>query len=599
MRLSRSNQRGLPGHPAVPHITWRMMLGLRRTLGVLFGYIAISVAYFGWHLLSHPGRPLIGASGSEDPEKFVWWFAWWPHAIFSGTNPFYSHAIFAPTGINLVWTTSVPGLAFASSPVTLLFGPTVSYNVAALLLPAISAWSAFLLFGYVTRSTWASIVGGYLYGFSSYAVAHQLGGHLNLTAAFVVPLVALVVLRYLRNDLNQRGLAVRLGVLVALQAYVSTEVAVTLTMMLALALALAFAIVPGIRQRLLSSLPPILCGYAFAGVLASPLLYYGLSAGAPPSLTDASAFNADLLNLILPTSVSGLGGRRFAAVTAHFPGGLNEQNSYVGWPVLVILLLILLRNRSIGNRFLLTAFGTATLLSLGTGLHVEGHRLFWLPWSAVSRSAILNNVIPSRIALYATLAAAALVAIWIATTTGRVFRRPYVLPTLAVAALVPAFWTNSFVQSPTRLSFFSDGLYKACLPRSETLLIFPFGNTGSSMLWQAEAAFWFNMTEGDLGSHYPAGYLADPTINDLLREIHATPSHPMSEFVALARRRRVDRVVSASTLGAVIPGTSELLAGPFPNGNQMRAFGPVQQVGDVFVSPACSSRPLTRNTLNR
>lgn len=567
---------------------------------VLLGYTLVSIVYFGWPLRSHPGRPLVGTSGSADPQKFVWWFEWWPHAILNGTNPFYSHAIFAPTGINLTWTTSVPALAVAFSPVTLVFGPTVSYNLAALLLPAISAWAAFLLFEYLTHSLWGSVVAGYVYGFSSYALAHQLAGHLNLTAAFVIPLVALVVLRYLRGDLDPRGLAVRLGVLVALQAYISTEVAVTLTLMLVIALILAFVLVPDVRESLSSSLPPVVAAYGLAGVLAGPLVYYGLSAGTPPALTDPSAYNADLLNLVVPTSTVGFSGHAFAHLAAHFPGGINEQDSYLGLPVLLILLLAAWRRwSSPGVRFLLAAFAAATIVSLGTAVHADGHRLLWLPWSWLTDTAVLNNVIPSRIALYATLAAAALVAVWIGGATGWVFRRPYVLPVLAVAALVPPFWTSDFVQHPARLAFFSHGLYKDCVPRGETLLIFPFGNTSWSMLWQAESKFWFDMTEGDLGTHYPDEYLADPTLNTLTHDVGATTSLPMSDLVALARRRRVDRVVSAATLGSIIPGTTIPLAGPFPNEAQMQAFGQTQPAGDVFVSPACLSSSLQGQAVGR
>ena len=72
----------------------------------------------------------------RDPEIFVWSFAWWQHALATGQNPFVSHAVYAPDGINLAWATSVPGLAIPFAPLTWLFGPVASYNVAALLLPA-------------------------------------------------------------------------------------------------------------------------------------------------------------------------------------------------------------------------------------------------------------------------------------------------------------------------------------------------------------------------------------------------------------------------------------------------------------------------------
>ena len=123
---------------------------------------------------------------------------------------------------------------------TILFGPDVSYNVAALLLPTLAGWTCFLLCRFVTRSVWAALIGGYLFGFSSYMLGHQFAGHLNLTAVFAVPLIALVILKYLADELGARGLAWRLGLLVAFQISVSNEVTLTLAIVLVLALLLGF-----------------------------------------------------------------------------------------------------------------------------------------------------------------------------------------------------------------------------------------------------------------------------------------------------------------------------------------------------------------------
>jgi hypothetical protein len=557
------------------------------SFAVFLGFAAVSFAYFGWRLLPHPGRELVGVGDQNDAEIFVWSFAWWPHAILTWTNPFFSHVVYAPTGIDLAWVTSVPGLALMFSPVTLLFGPSVSYNVAAVLLPALSAWTAFLLCRYLTRSAGASIVGGYLYGFSSYMLAHQSAGHLNLTAVFLVPLVVLVVFRHLREDVSPRGLAWRLGLLVALQVYISTEVSVTVTLVLALGLALGFALVPGARPRIRSSLRPIAAGYALAGLLAAPLVYYALTGLATGAVDFASLFGADLLNLVVPTRVIGSGGQWFASVAADFPGNDAERDSYLGLPALLIVaLLVLRRPRSDATRFLVAAFVAATFLSLGTALYVDGRRIAWLPWSVPSRWPGLENILPSRFALYATLAVAAMAAIWTSSTKGRVFRRPYVLPALAAAALVPPVWRAEDVHRPERWAFFSDGMYKVCLPRNETLLIFPFGRWGESLLWQAESGFWFKIAEGTLAHNdQPETFARDPTVAALSFEFLDPGSRPtMGELRSLAKRRHVDRIVSVAQND------------PYPDGNQMHSFGPLQLVGDVLVAPACGYTSLAGDT---
>ncbi len=163
---------------------------------MLLGYCAVSYLYFGRPIAAHPGRYLIGYG--RDPQIFVWSFAWYLHALETWQNPFVSHAIYAPTGINLAWATTVPGLAFLFAPFTAIFGPDVSYNLAALLAPAFSAWTAYLLCRHLTRSLWASLVGGYLFGFSSYMLGQEQG-HLHMTAVFLLPLMALTTIRYLEG----------------------------------------------------------------------------------------------------------------------------------------------------------------------------------------------------------------------------------------------------------------------------------------------------------------------------------------------------------------------------------------------------------------
>ena len=323
----------------------------RTNLLVLLGYAAISFAYFGWRLLPHPGRLLIGSG--HDPLVFIWSFAWWPHAIGSWTNPFVTHALYAPSGINLTWSTTVPVLALAFSPITVLFGPVAAYNVAAVLLPALSAWTAYLLCRHLTRSVWASAVGGYLFGFSNYILAQQLQGHLNLTGVFLLPLIALVLVRYVEGELGAGGLAWRLGVLLALQLGISTEIALTLTVVLAVGLVLGFWLLRDARSRLRSSLVPIAAGYAVGAVLAAPLVVYVLRGFPPGSFANVRGYGTDLLNFVVPTRVIGVGGSSFRSIAMHFPGYDVKTSAYVGLPTLFIVAAFALRSRhAAGARFL-------------------------------------------------------------------------------------------------------------------------------------------------------------------------------------------------------------------------------------------------------
>jgi len=553
----------------------------------LLGYAAVSFAYFGWRLLPHPGRVLTGFG--NDNQIYVWSFAWWPHAIGSWTNPLVSHALYAPDGVNLAWTLTVPGLALVFSPLTAAAGPVVAYNVAALLMPALGAWTAYLLCRYLTGSLWASLVGGYLFGFSLAILRQQLFGHLPVTAVFLVPLVALVAVRFVRGDLDARGLAWRLGVVLAAQLWLSTEYALTLTIFFALALALAFALMPAARPRLQAALVPVAGGYAVAAVLASPLIVYALLGLVPGWTVDASGSGTDLLSFAVPSHLVAVGGSSLVSVSSHLAAG--GASAYVGLPTLVVIAwLAVAKRRTESTRFLVAAFVVASVLTLGTDLRVYGHRLIPLPWDALAHVPFLKGALPFRFATYVSLAAAVTVAVWIASTRGRVYPRPYLLPVLAVAALVPAVWRTTYPSfeptHPDRVAFFTDDLYRSCLGRGETLAIFPFGGGGYSLLWQAETGFAFDLASDGLQAPVRFGkplnkFDADPVVYDLN---WADFGHPtMVRLLAFAATHDVDRVLSVPS-------------GGYPSAAQMRSFGPVQEVGGLLVAPACGRPSLqTRN----
>ena len=392
---------------------------------VLFGYIAISFGYFGWDLLPHPGRTLVGSG--NDRQIYVWSFAWWAHSIETWTNPLFTHALYAPTGLNVAWTLTVPGLAFVFSPVTMIFGPVVSYNLAALLVPAVSAWTAFVLCRYLTRSVWASVIGGYLFGFSAAMLRQQLFGHLPVTAVFVLPLVALVVVRYIRSDLDARGLAWRLGVLLAIQLWLSTEFALTVTLMLAVGLVFAFWLVPADRRRVLSSLRPIVAAYGLGAIFAAPIVIYALSGFVPQSFIDLQTTGSDLLNFVVPTPALGVGGSSFPGIDTHFVA--SGASAYLGLPTLLIATVFVVRGWRISARALSCwrrSSRTFAVIALGTVLRVDGHRVMLLPWSAAAHLSVINNALPFRFTAYVSLAAAVIVALWIAVDDeGGIFARSH------------------------------------------------------------------------------------------------------------------------------------------------------------------------------
>ncbi len=238
----------------------------------MLGYGALGFLFLGLRLVLEPGGRYVGFS--SDPKVFIWCFGWWPHAMLSGQNPFVSSAVWAPSGVNLMWAASVPGLALLFAPLTLLVGPVESYDVASVLLPVLAAWTGFMLCRQLTRAVWPSLVGGYLFGFSSYVFAQE--GHPNISAVFLVPLIALVIVRFVEAELSGRGLMVRLGPLLGLEFLFSTEITFTLARAALVMVVVGSLLVPERRARLVALLRPLIGSGAIAMVLTALFVYYAI-----------------------------------------------------------------------------------------------------------------------------------------------------------------------------------------------------------------------------------------------------------------------------------------------------------------------------------
>jgi len=515
---------------------------VRRTpawLAALGAYLLVSFFYLAIPVISHPGRDLIGFG--HDPDLFVWMLAWWPHAIFHGTNPFVTHAVWWPQGANLAWDTSIPGLAMLAAPVTLLGGPVLAYNTLTVLLPALAAWTAYLLCRHLTGSFWPSLAGGYLFGFSPY-VFGQTEGHLHMTSVFLVPLIALVLVRNVQGSLTGARFVLALAALLALQISFSTELAFTLTLAIAVSLAMAAIFTPASRRRIWLLLPQLVVSYLVAAVIVSPLLAYALLHLRHGAFHPPGAYPADLLNLVIPTHLTALGWSWTTSIAGDFKGNASENGAYLGLAWLAILGWFAWSFRRVAAaRLLVALFTLGVVLELGIRLEVDGHDSITLPWRLVSKLPLFENVLPVRISMFVALAASVCVAWWAssraAPRTARV-----ALTALAIASVVPSLWLNVWHAHPSRPAFFTQGTYRACFTPDDNVLMLPFPNRSDAMLWQAESQFAFRMANGYVNSGAPPGVPDAALVRGLERRTVPTDPRPL---LAWARGQGVTKIVVA------------------------------------------------------
>jgi hypothetical protein len=79
---------------------------------VAFLVYAALAAIFVWHgaSLTHE----LSGQGA-DPWDSPWFLAWWPYALTHHLDPLFTRQIWYPTGVSLLWVTSVPLLGVAAA----------------------------------------------------------------------------------------------------------------------------------------------------------------------------------------------------------------------------------------------------------------------------------------------------------------------------------------------------------------------------------------------------------------------------------------------------------------------------------------------------
>jgi hypothetical protein len=492
---------------------WRWWTRLRReALLSLLAYGVLSLVFFAGPDLAHLSRVYLG--WGTDPSTFVWYLRWWPHALANAQSPLSTHLLWAPQGIDLTAGTPIPGPSLVAAPLTLLAGPVVAYDVLMLLAPALSAWTAFLLARRLCGRFWPSLVGGYVFGFSTYELGRMLG-HLNFALAFLIPLAVLVVLRRLEGGMSTWAFVAAVAAIVAGQFLISSEVLLTMTFFGGVTLLIGFLVAGrGGRVAILSAAGWLGLGYVVAGVIVSPLLIGSLGRALTVSpIYDfyPTFFSSDLLNFVVPTFLTrvNLGP---LPVTERLTGNLSEQVAYLGLPLLAIVVAFGVQQwRTRAARVLLGILAVVAVASLGPKLHVGGKEKIWMPWKAVSGLPLFKYALPGRYMVYGFLAAGLIVALWLAQASRRPWLR-WALAGLAVVSLLPNLTLGIWRTDVDTPAFFSTGIYRSYLRANENVLVIPYGDRGNSMMWQAQTGMAFRMPAGYVTVIPPKSFSAWPIL---------------------------------------------------------------------------------------
>ncbi len=493
--------------------------GRRASVAAFLLYLSASMLLYGRGVVLDPSKIYVGVG--HDPAAYIWSMVWWPYAVSHSLNPFVCRVIWSPVGFNLTWAAVIPAASFILWPITKWYGPVVSFNVLMILTPAIVSWSAYLLCRRISGHFYASLVGGYLFGFSPYMIGHMLLGQPNLTLIFAVPLCPYLVLKRLEGSISQFKFVAILAALLTLQFLVSTEIVALMTLFGAVALGLAIALLPRDQSVAVRRLIfPIGIAYLVFAALTAPYLYYALLRGIPEQMHPVEKCSADLLGYFVPSPMMGIGGKLFSrfadTLTPHvWYGGKGVYTN----PALLAMLILYARKHwsSPAGKVLIVFSIVAVGCSFGPELHVANHSVMAFPWRWVMKMPTLNQALPVRFAMFFFLAVSIIATMLLSDQSVQLPFR-VALALLSVLLLLPnRHYLLTVPQEVDTPAFFDTSLLEAYVRPGDTLLIFPFSIQGTSLLWQAQTNLYFNMIGGYVSTWVP-GEFRQPVVEMMLRD---------------------------------------------------------------------------------
>lgn len=481
-----------------------------------------------WSSWRSPAALAVG--GGADVPYTIWFLDWVAYAMTHGHNPLLTTALDYPSGVNLMWNGLFPGPAMLLTPLTLALGPVVTRTLLMTLAVAGSSFTAYLAISRYVTHRGGAFLGGLLYGFSPFMLAHSLG-HLQLTIAFIPPLLLLaldeIVVRQ-RWSWLKAGLV--LGVLAAAQLWTGEELLATEALVCVIGIAVLAGMHPAaVRAR---------AGYAARAIGVAAACSLGLAAfplavqflgpqQVSGTLQPLNIYASDVFNFVLPTRMQALAPQAAVQVTDRFSGNLAEWNAYLGIPLIILIAVTV--NRGWGRAVMVRVSGILVvliaMLSLGITLHVGGQMtalpvpllglafprlrggvpgrtmLFTVTagWAGLIVLPVIRNILPNRLMLYAFLFAGILLAFFIDSVARAGSPRLRLVGGAAVAlAMLPLVPNLPFPsQRETSPPFFTTDAARV-LPAGATALVAPYARGGyaEAMLWQAASGMAFRMPEG-------------------------------------------------------------------------------------------------------
>jgi hypothetical protein len=245
--------RQAPADPARPRQSrWRRLTDsqVARHLLLLACYLAAGVTVT-WPRATYLTEGKLQTT--RDAGTYVWDFWWMAHSVLHLSNPWYTRSIAAPAGAWLGYHALMPLEGVVMMPVTLLFGPSASYNLLSILMPGLLCYVMYRAARLWLRSQTGAIAAGGFFGLSS-IIAWHAWYQLNLAAgALFLPLALEAAVRLRRNPSGKQaavlGVVAGASLLTDQESFVLVVIVILGTLLPWLAAPLARRLLPWLARR--------------------------------------------------------------------------------------------------------------------------------------------------------------------------------------------------------------------------------------------------------------------------------------------------------------------------------------------------------------
>jgi hypothetical protein len=360
-----------------------------RQLALLLAFVAAGIAVT-WPVATYITGSL---PSSRDTASYVWGFWWVARQMTHLGNPWFTHLMAAPAGVQLGFHTLMPLPAVLLTPVTLLFGPSATYNLLVMVTPGLLCYAMYRAARLWLRSETGAVAAGAFFGLSA-MLTQQDWYHVNIAlGALFLPLALEASVRLRRHPGSRQALI--LGLVMGVAVLTDQESSVLAAIVTGLALIPWLLRQPG-RAKLWAAGLAVLIGT----IIASPQIVamvqeieVGHLAIDPHALAVSyKQYGIGLPGMFTPTPRWGeLGVRALSAPFLH--GRDNEGLPMFGTLLTVLALAGLIAARKRRSAWLLAALwlGCAAL-ALGPSLWIGRHQ--YLPLASVWHGVRVSGLMP-------------------------------------------------------------------------------------------------------------------------------------------------------------------------------------------------------------